>query len=149
MSYTYWIDRDFEAVKTAATYTDLFAVAEQILHRMPRPRAQVCGPITTGGAGSVEANLRRFDRAVTLLEKEGVGVFDQVPFEATMQRLKTLLEGEKYSMKLLEDFYLPIFEKHLVDRLYFLPDWQSSTGARWEHQQASRLGLEIMYLVEV
>lgn len=42
--------------------------------------------------------------------------------------------------------YLPIFESGHVSRLYFIHGWQSSRGANWEHQQAERLGIEVVYL---
>jgi len=63
-----------------------------------------------------------------------------------MHRIKSQREYDNYDELLLTDFYLPIFESRLVHKLYFLPDWESSTGASWEHKQAIRIGLEIEYI---
>lgn len=144
--YKYWTEDDYKAVEKAQTYAELFSIAKKILERMPHPRAQLCGPISTGGAGSIEKNLWRFDIAIDRLQKEGVEVFSQMPLEEGIRRIREK-EGETiYPMSLLEDLYLPIFENKLVDKVYFLPDWQSSKGASWEHEQTKRLGIEIIYL---
>jgi hypothetical protein len=71
-----------------------------------------------------------------------------MPFERSMLRIKRELEKNVYSMKLLEDFYLPIFQNKLVDTLFFLPDWQTSRGATWEHEQGKNNGIEVVYLPE-
>ena len=142
----HWTKEDFNRMDSAVTYRDLYAIAVVVLERMPRPRVQMCGPISTGGAGSVEKNLKRFEIAIEkLLEKEIV-VFDQLHFEMSIRKIRQLNNKEGYDMNLLEDFYLPIFENKLIDVLYFLPDWKSSTGAKWEHEQAQRLGFKVIYL---
>ena len=146
MANKYWTEEDHKALREATTYKQLLEVALCVLARMPEPRAQVCGPISTGGAGSVEENLKRFDQVIEKLQKENIEVFDQIPFEIPMQKIKTLNKVEGYDNNLLNDFYLPIFESGLVYKFYFLPDWESSTGATWEHEQARRLGLEIEYM---
>ncbi len=146
MSLKYWDQEHYDSLDRAETYRDLFIVAEQVLRKMPPPIGQVCGPISTGGAGSVEKNLKRFEVTIASLQQRGIEIFDQVPFEVPMQRIKSRREFEHYDDLLLIDFYLPIFESKLVHKLYFLPDWQSSVGARWEHDQALRLGLEIEYM---
>ncbi len=128
------------------TYKDLFGVAEGVLGKMPPPVGQVCGPISTGGAGSVEKNLKRFAEAIADLRKKGIEIFDQIPFEAPMRRIMSSRELAGYDHALLNDFYLPIFESRLVHKFYFLPDWKSSFGARWEHEQGLRLGIDIEYL---
>jgi len=125
----YWDKRDIEETAQAETYADLYIIARRILSRIPHPIVQLCGPISSGGAGSIEENLKRFDATITKLQSDGLSIFNQVPFEHPMQRLKEK-EGVSWSMRLLEEFYLPIFENALVDELHFLPDWQSSKGAR-------------------
>ncbi|MCR4283894.1 MAG: DUF4406 domain-containing protein [Parcubacteria group bacterium] len=146
MSLKYWDQEHFDKLETSLTYKDLFTIAEDVLRKMPPPVGQVCGPISTGGAGSVEKNLKRFEEAIINLQQQGIEIFDQVPFEVPMQRIKNLRECGDYDNSLLYDFYLPIFESKLIHRLYFLPDWESSTGAKWEHEQALRLGLDIEYM---
>jgi hypothetical protein len=148
MKIKYWEEKHFDALEKATTYKELFLVAESVLKTMPAPIAQVCGPISTGGAGSVEKNLERFRVTIAALESQGIEVFNQMPFEIPMQKIKEVREGmyKKYDNLLLEDFYLPIFESGLVECLHFLPDWESSVGTRWEHEQAVRLGMKIEYL---
>ncbi len=142
---TYWSKQDIQELAKAQTYTDLLTIAKRVLARMPRPIVQVCGPISTGGAGSMKKNLERFDRAIQVLRAKGINLFNQMPFEEPMQLIRKR-EANGYSVKLLEEFYLPIFRDRLIDELFFLPDWQSSTGAKWEHEQGKRFGLKISYL---
>lgn len=130
----------------ASSHKDLFKIAEKILKCMPSPIGQVCGPISTGGAGSIEENLKRFEVAIARLQNTGLNIFDQMPFEKPMHRIISQKIDGKYDKSILDDFYLPIFESGMVKKLYFLPDWESSTGAKWEHEQAKRLGIEIEYL---
>ena len=146
MSLKYWEQDHYDKLERAITYKDLLIIAESVLNRMPAPVGQVCGPISTGGAGSVEKNLKRFKQAISGLQQQGIEIFDQVPFEAPMQRIKSNREFDNYDDSLLHDFYLPIFESRLVHKLYFLPDWESSIGASWEHAQALRLELDIEYM---
>ncbi len=146
MTLQYWREEDYEQVENATTYNELRDVAFRVLARAPKPCAEVCGPITTGGLGSIEKNLKRFNEEIRKLQKTGVEVFDQMPFEESMQRIKKLHETKGYLTNLLYEFYLPIFESGLIRTLYFLPDWKTSSGARWEHEQALRLGIEIVYL---
>ena len=74
-------------------------------------------------------------------------MFNQIPFQQEMVRIisQSSLDDE-YDFALLDDFYLPIFESGLVHVLYFLSGWESSTGARWEHEQAKRLKISVEYL---
>lgn len=142
----HWRDHHFAALNGVQTFSEMKEIALDILRSMPHPVSQVCGPISTGGAGSIEKNLKRFEAAIRFLEAAGLNVFDQMPFEAPMQRVKTLSVYADYPTGILEEFYLPIFESGFVKKLHFLPDWQTSFGARWEHDQAHRLGIKIEYL---
>ncbi len=143
----YWQEKDWEDVDKVQSIKELYSVAERIMERMPKPFGQVCGPITTGGAGSVPLNLERFNVAIKELQAKGVHVFDQMPFEKSMERLSSELTQKKiYDHSILSDFYLPLFESGKIKTFYFLPDWQSSTGAKWEHEKAKELGAEIVYL---
>jgi len=53
---------------------------------------------------------------------------------------------KEYLENILTDFYLPIFEGGYIQDLYFIQGWQSSHGATWEHNQAERLGIKIIYI---
>lgn len=148
----YWHERDRKEVARARTYAELVPIALRVLSRMPQPVGELCGPISTGGAGSIEANLARFDTAIQRLREEGIAVFDLMPFEASLHAIraerKKMEAFSGYDHALLEEFYLPVFESGFVHRFYMLPDWQSSTGASWEHEQALRLGIAVVYLAD-
>lgn len=140
----YWKEEDIKDVGSAKNFKDLYVVAHRIFNHMPDSIGQVCGPIATGGLGSVEANLKKFDETIKKLQSEGKIIFDQIPFEWPMQDLKkTVLEGRD---SILNDFYLPIFESGKVKTLYFIKGWESSYGATWEHEQAQKIGIDIIYL---
>lgn len=149
----YWIEKDRQDLKTAETYADLRDIAMRILKRMPRPIAEVCGPITTGGRGNIKDNMKVFDRAIRDLSYWGyIRIFNQLPFEAPMHKIMRRLakaSGKKYDKRILLDFYLPIFKSGLIEIFYFLPGWRTSFGARWEHRQAKKLGIKIVYLSSV
>jgi hypothetical protein len=104
----------------------------------------ICGPITTGGV-SLEKNLERFTRAIDTLAMCGENVFTQMPFEIPMQRIREGKDSYQSGADLLNKFYLPIFRGGHVARLCFLPDWQTSNGAQWEHDRAVELGIERKY----
>lgn len=144
MRHKYFTKDDYQSLEAATTYHDLWLVAEKVLERSPNNLAQVCGPISSGGAGSVEKNLEEFDNAIEYLHQNGVELFDQMPFEQPIQRLKDLPQNKKAN--LLEIFYQPVFESGRVSDLYFLPGWQQSNGATWEHEQGQRLELNIIYM---
>ena len=69
-----------------------------------------------------------------------------MPLEESMQKMR----GENDLSQLVEsiqnDFYLPIFRSGVVSALYFMPGWESSNGAKWEHQVAEELCIKIIYL---
>lgn len=47
---------------------------------------------------------------------------------------------------LLKTFYFPLFESKSIEIVYFMNTWQTSYGAKWEHDQALALKMEIVYL---
>jgi hypothetical protein len=138
----YWTEENQRALVQAASYHDLKEIALDVLSRFPRQAMQVCGPISTGGKGNRDANIREIADAVQVLSLHYL-VFDQTPFEGPMLRLK---QGNGYNQRVLDEFYLPVFESGHIDTFTFLPDWQTSTGARWENAQAERLKIERWYL---
>ncbi len=142
----HWNEQDKEALENARTYTELFAVAKGVIERMREPVGQVCGPISTGGSGDMAENIARLSDAILVLEKRGVEIFNQVPFQLRMKKIRDAKGEHGYDQSLLEEFYLPIFEAGLVQQLYFLPDWETSVGSRWEHEQGARLGMKITHL---
>ena len=134
----------------AKTYGGLAPIALDILGSMPNPIGQVCGPLTSGGKGSIEANLKVFDQTIRKLQGNGKIIFNQLPFEKTLEKLWTndARAYEEKNMDLLENFYAPIFESGKVKTSYFIYDWKNSFGATWEHKKVTSLGLNIEYLPE-
>lgn len=141
----YFTLQDKEILIRAKRFSELYPVARGILERMPKPIGQVCGPISTGGTGSREKNLERMIKTIEALTLQGFIIFNQMPFQDSMARIISFYK-EDGPMRLLEEFYLPLFESGLVATLYFLPDWKTSRGASWEHAQALRLDIRIIYL---
>ena len=142
----YWREEDILELEKVDSFAGMLPVAFRVLDRMPRPIAMVCGPMTTGGTGSVLKNMLRFNEAIMLLQAQGIQVFDQMPYENPMERIKATLVSKEYARGILDDFYLPVFERGYISKFYFLSGWESSIGATWEHEQALRLGVEIEYL---
>jgi hypothetical protein len=143
----YWDKDDLEKVNKVISIEELYTIAKKIVTKMPKPIVQVCGPISTGGQGSIEANLNLFNQTILSLQAQDLSVFDQMPFEESMARLSLELRAQgKYDNSILTDFYFPLFESGNISTFYFLPNWQSSVGARAEHQKAEELGIKIIYL---
>lgn len=91
------------------------------------------GPISTGGEGSLPANMRVFKETIAGLERLRVPLFNQLPFESHMWRIAQRL-GDRFDAKALMDgFYLPLFESRRIGTLYFIHGWESSSGASQEH----------------
>ena len=146
----YLAEADNLAMVHARTYVELGQIALAVLRKMDRAVTpvsigQACGPITSGGLGSIEANLKRFEWRVKKLQSRGLHIFDQLPFEGHMFRIWDA-NGRNDDKTLLEDFYSPIFESGLIKTLHFIPGWPGSNGSMWEHRQAVRLGIKIDYL---
>lgn len=141
----YWKDEDWIDLKGAESIKDLYKIASKILQRMPKPIIQVCGPISTGGKGSIPDNLEVFNRKIKDLQDRGLIVFDQMPFEEPMHKMIMVNSEREYFEDILTDFYLPLFESGNIKELHFLSGWKSSRGAMWEHEQAKRLKIKIIY----
>ncbi|MBI4268420.1 DUF4406 domain-containing protein [Candidatus Uhrbacteria bacterium] len=142
--HQYLNDGDEQAIENSQTFQDLLAIALRILERMPRPLVQVSGPITTGGTGSEEANSLRIHETRKALQDSGHHVFDYMIFQESLMRLRDACCTERYCMELMEIFFRGIFESGHISKVFFLPDWESSIGARWERQVVSEQGLEII-----
>ena len=118
-------------------------------HPLP-PIGVVCGPISNGGVGrgDREVNLQVFGVAVASFQHEREGFFfSQMPYEDVIGDLKRAdiikLGKPVADLKLLTEFYLPLFESGKIGEMLFLPDWQTSSGATWERRQGERLGISI------
>lgn len=144
MKNKHWTEKHFERVEKAKNFPELLSVAYEILDSMPKPVTIISGPISTGGRGSVQENLAVMARAILRREWHGDNVFDQLPFEQKFGEFASKYDG--CCMPILEDFFLPIFESGKIEKICFIPGWESSTGAKWEKEQAERLGIEMCFM---
>jgi len=151
----YWTDYDYSrALLEARSFVELAAIALRVIGRMPKPIGQVCGPISTGGHGSVEKNLAIFNATIDRLvmncrlitNGKTVAVFDQIPFEEYLFRLVNQGRETRDNYALLEKFYYPIFTSGHISHLYFIHGWESSHGSVWEHKLGRELEMKISYL---
>ncbi len=143
----YYTRKQIDSINVSESYKELLNVALNVLKSMPKPIVQVCGPISTGGLGSIEKNLEVLGRTIRKLESGDHHVFGQVPFEDKMQELKKeYVDDGKASDALLEEFYLPIFEAGFITEFYFINGWESSYGARWEREMAKKFNIKIIDL---
>ncbi len=125
------------------TLTDLLGEAITDIRALQGPVVQVCGPITTGGHGSVAANIAALRTAIEYLQAHNIAVFDQTKYEEPFKRI--LDNSRSYDERVLHEFYEPLFVNGHINELVFLPRWQSSFGARWEHERGKVHGLAIHY----
>ncbi len=135
----YWTAEDYAAMEATETFGGLRKIAQRVILRMPRPIVQVCGPISTGGLGVIPDNLMIFQAYIEKLQARGENVFNQMPFERPIGRIKLSKLDHGGEKAILYDFYLPIFQSGLISKLYFMPNWYDSIGASWEYAQAIRL----------
>lgn len=140
----YLTQQDAEDIKKAKTFYELVIIGHRILNRMKEPIAQVCGPISTGGNGSVDENLNVFAKAIKFLNQKGVNVFNQLPFERAFDKIMKNYKTSGYDTPILEEFYGPLFESNKIKQVYFLPGWRKSIGAKWEYSYAKKLGIKII-----
>ena len=142
---TYWTEEDCADVEKATEFGELSVVACRIAARMPPPVGIVCGPITSGGLGSTEANLAHFWCAIEYLRCRRLVVFNQLPFENALFEIKHSKRGDS-GAQLLNEFYLPLFRTRLIHVMYFMPGWQGSVGASWERERGRELRIAILDL---
>lgn len=141
----YYSPRDLEYIHGARTFEAMLNVALTVLKKMPRPVALLCGPISSGGFGSFEENVRVFENMITLLEREDKVVFTQVPLELQLQAIKKTLYfgGEGH---LFTALYLPIIKSRMIGEMIFLPTWRTSAISRWQHREARRIRMPVTHL---
>lgn len=140
----YWNDEDRTDVAAATGFEQVADVAVRIAARMPQPLCAVCGPIRSGGLGDVALNLERFALTIRLLRAQGWHMFNQLPFERHLWRIERL--PNKRGLDILDVFYGRLFRSGLIRQLAFMPEWRSSFGTSWEHEQAVRLLIPVVYL---
>ncbi len=65
--------------------------------------------MSTGGQGCLAHNVVLFGKAIEVLQRRGLHVFNQLPFQESMLRIIELTKETGYCQAILDDFYLPIF----------------------------------------
>jgi len=107
---------------------------------MPQPNqlVYIAGPITHETPEGIQENLAVFKRAERLLLSLGCHVFNPAHIQGPIDPLKD---------EALWQYYMHFCVRALpeCDCVFFLPDWQNSKGARWEHKIAEILGLGKFY----
>lgn len=135
----------FADIEVARDHYELRRIAEEIIALLEDPIGMVCGPISSGGLGSIEKNEQRFSLAIQTLQGAGYNLFNQMPFEPAMKRMY-IPDHTGYDWRILHHFYEPIFRGGRIRQKFFIPGWESSTGATWERGIAQELGIEIIDL---
>lgn len=149
--FNHWTQMDRIMLSKARTFKELANLAISIIMRMPEGIEMVSGPISTGGVGSIDGNRKVFEGVVEkLIVESKLNVFSQMPFEDKMVELYLAWHKahpkEKYCTPILEDFYEGIFSSGRVVVLHFIHGWESSQGARWEHDNCVRWKIGKKYL---
>lgn len=138
-----------ESVKEATT---LEQVKDQLLAVIIREKqarnitrvGYVAGIITSDGPDQVESNIRRLgEHTQRIRKREGILVFSAVDVfdDALFARLNAhTLPQESWWI-----FWREVLGSGHITDIYMTQRWQESTGARDEHETASRLGLVIHY----
>lgn len=108
------------------------------LKKLPQPVVRLSGPLTTGGFG-YEENAKRFEQAEAVLKRRGLNVFSYEPYE---DRIYVAYDPSMHE-DVMTLFHTPILETGLIKEVYFLPRWEESTGAAYEHELCTRLGITV------
>ncbi len=140
----HWTEAHIESLRAARTLEEAGHVGVTILERMRvtgREIIQICGPMTTGGLGTLPKNMERFALAIERARGQGLLVFDQIPFQQAIIRVTDHHDGGAYCTDILEVFYRRILGCGHVSRALFLPGWESSRGARWEWEFVRSCGI--------
>ncbi len=148
----FWTGAEKKRLEQADTLSELADIALVILGRMAEEKrkiVQICGPMTTGGFGNLDDNMKLFQYAIDVASDRGLHVFNQLPFQDAMKRIVQWFPNQPYCQAILDNFYRPIFGSGYVQRTLFLPNWKTSHGASWEYGLVTELGLVVQeYPVE-
>ena len=124
----------------AVSFSELAALALAELRKFSDGCEIVCGPITTGGRGSMKKKFKVFRLTVQALAKLGKPMFSQLPYEEQIFFLRKRWQEadssriNKYCMPILEEFYHPLISTGVIRAAWFIPGWESSFGAEWEQR---------------
>lgn len=142
----HWGPQHILQAEKASKLAHLGDLAVEIAGNMPKPLFMISGPMTTGGMGEYAKNIILFQHTIDEAVRAGVNVFNQTMLDEHLQRLVRAWyiqnPTEEYCDEVLTDVYELLMQSGHVRGVYFLPDWQTSRGARWEREAGERMGLE-------
>lgn len=137
-----WTDEDLRAIQDATTLDSMADIACAIVLRMPSGLHFVSGPISTGGFGDVAKNRDILRAAIEELSRQGHPIWSQMPFEDKLvwfdAQWRKDGKSTGYCWPILETFYESIFSTGRFQVGHFLHGFESSIGARWEHENCGR-----------
>lgn len=141
--YRYWTPQHIAAlgkpVRQHEILPHLRGIALEVIRRMPPRIHFVCGPISTGGVGSVSGNMAVFKGVIEHLSRtEHLNLFSQMPFEEGLFAYHRQWQRDRpgtYPEPILTEFYDELFATGRFERFHFIHGYRSSHGARWEHEQ--------------
>lgn len=143
----HWEDHHIQRAKTAEDFTLLGELVCEVAEKMPKPLFMISGPMTTGGMGHYSKNILLFQHAIEEAREAGIHVFNQTMLEEHLQRLLrnwfASNPDSKYCTYVLTDVYETLLSSGHIQGLYFMPDWETSYGARFEREAAERLNLAL------
>ncbi len=132
-------------IAAAQTFEELTEIALRSLARVPGKVVIISGAISTGGFNDRTKNLILFAVSIEIQDEQGVTVFSQMPYEIALGRLARKWHidhpSETYCLPILDIFYTAIFGSGKIEAMYFLPNWRSSKGARWEYKVCPEFGI--------
>ena len=136
-----------DSEETKKQLLELSTIAIDKLRQLRGPVVQICGPISTGGFGNVEDNIRCISTVINACTENGISVFDQIKYEPTLDKILGLsTENDHY---ILDYFYKPILSSNIISALIFLPLWSTSTGSRWERDFALNNRIDVFDLENI
>lgn len=142
----HWGEVHISKAAEASELAHLGILAVEIAEMMPKPLFMISGPMTTGGMGEYAKNMILFQHAIDEAVRAGVHVFNQTMLDEHLQRLVRAWYIQnptaEYCDGVLTDVYETLMQSGHLMGVYFLPDWQTSRGARWEREAGERLGLQ-------
>lgn len=134
-----------QQLQNAQTFKEIGQIATKAIKKMPNNLAQVCGPITTGGT-TIQENQEKLTKTINKLIQQGKKIYDQRPLENAIFKVREQLAKNYNPQELLEQIFKPLFETGKITTTYFIEGWKTSTGAKWEHEQAKKRNIKIIYL---
>lgn len=136
----------------ADCFAELVPLAIAELRKFSAGAEVVCGPISTGGRGSLEKNFEVFQATIKALQDLGRPIFSQVPYEERIFFFRKRWQDAdpsragQYYMPILDEFYHPIIQTGLIQKGWFIPGWKSSHGAVWERERLEEVGATVVDL---